>query len=70
MAAGKKHFNLVVDADTNKTGQCQELAAAKRKELTDHLNGVSIGMTTDLWIEDHHKLGYKVITSLFVSHLI
>lgn len=66
MPAGKKHFNLVVDADTNKTGK----RAAKRKELTDHLNSASVGMTTDLWMEDYHKLSCMAITSLSVSHSI
>ncbi|KAK7130430.1 hypothetical protein R3I93_019921 [Phoxinus phoxinus] len=50
----------------------RELAIEKRTKLIEQLNYTltevnSIGMTTDIWTEDYHKLSYLTITCHFVT---
>ncbi|KAL0174601.1 hypothetical protein M9458_030569 [Cirrhinus mrigala] len=62
----------VLPDPTTVSKRCRELATEKRKKLVEQLNDVltevnSIGMTTDIWTEDYHKLSYMTITCHFVT---
>ncbi|KAL0162267.1 hypothetical protein M9458_041663 [Cirrhinus mrigala] len=62
----------VLPDPTTVSKRCRELATEKRKKLVEQLNDVltevnSIGMTTNIWTEDYHKLSYMTITCHFVT---
>ncbi|CAM4554540.1 unnamed protein product [Leuciscus chuanchicus] len=62
----------VLPDPTTVSKRCRELATEKRTKLVEQLNDIltevnSIGMTTDIWTEDYHKLSYLTITCHFVT---
>jgi len=62
----------VLPDSTTVSKRCLELAIEKRAKLVEQLNDTlsevnSIGMTTDIWTEDYHKLSYLTITCHFVT---
>lgn len=62
----------VLPDPTTISRRCHSLATEKRANLVQQLNGIlaevnSIGMTTDIWTEDYHKLSYMTITCHFVT---
>ena len=62
----------VLPDPTTVSKRCHEMAKEERKRLVAQLNEINeevktIGMTTDIWTEDFHKLSYMAITCHFVT---
>lgn len=59
----------VLPDPTTVSKRCHEMAKEERKRLVAQLNEEvkTIGMTTDIWTEDYHKLSYMAITCHFLT---
>lgn len=68
---GRLSATSLLPDPTTISRKCKELATAKRGDVIEEIKGVmsliNVGMTTDMWTDDHRKISYMSITCHYVT---